>query len=84
MLSPAQSLAPRLPLEARPHGLQSRTQSHGHPGPWLGEGGQTLGKDFALALLSATKEFAHREVQLDLAPTTGDIAQHTPVVAMNG
>src|SRR6266852_7475232 len=63
-----------LPLEARPHGLQSRTQSHGHPGPWLGEGGHTLGKDVALALLSATKECAHREVQLDLAPTTGDIA----------
>jgi len=84
MLSRAQSLAPRLPLEARPNGLESRTQSRCHPGPWLNKGWQTLCKDFALTLGITTKECAHGEGQLDLVPTTRDIAQHTSVVAMNG
>jgi hypothetical protein len=66
------------------NGLQSRTRSRCQTGPWRNFGWQTLCKDLALTLGIPTKKFAHGEDQLDLAPTTRDIAQHTSVVAMNG
>src|SRR5258708_5544064 len=58
--------------------------SDSHPRPRFHELRDTLGKDFAWSQGIVAKEFAYGEGQLDLAPTTGYIAQNPAITAMNG
>lgn len=54
-----------------------------HPGPWLHESWDALGKDFPLTEEIAAGEFAYGQKKLNTTACTGNITQNPAIVTMD-